>query len=485
MKPNKKDLKQVIEFLIQRLEKHSFESRFEDKERIIGENVFTSGKITAKCCVRVNGNNSTRCFDFLITLENETVYRGIIGYIPILYTRQNRKLRESLLIKETIEGIITIRHSAQSFSQIAIIIFDKKDSVTQFVSCDRVENAVSFLLGEDKDAVSVCYSEIIHPENWLPDYYSQDQNLIDATFQRTQTKCLEELAEIIPGKGARSSDYRENGIPYLRARDIQKGDIVTGAVCLESKMVAGFSRQLIQEGDILLTKLFGQRKLALVTADDLPAIVSNGLYIIRPFGVSERYLYRYLTSKTGNAIFNLQLKRIESGKFFSSISLSDLKKIQVPVYDEDTMLNFEQMDTLTNEDGIEAALRIIRAIGNESEVNIEKRVYDELLLAGWNAGNLSYQDGVIFENSKRWTPDLTYTLPDNTKVYFEIKSVISKVSAEWASAIKRLLQGPDKCFYVLTTGYYYEVHVTGNENSLKILHVPTLNEILDWERGQN
>ena len=37
----------------------------------------------------------------------------------------------------------------------------------------------------------------------------------------------EELAEIIPGKGARSSDYRENGIPYLRARDIQKGDIVT------------------------------------------------------------------------------------------------------------------------------------------------------------------------------------------------------------------------------------------------------------------
>ena len=40
MKPNKTDLQQAIEFLIQRLEKHSFESRFEDKERIIGEAPF-------------------------------------------------------------------------------------------------------------------------------------------------------------------------------------------------------------------------------------------------------------------------------------------------------------------------------------------------------------------------------------------------------------------------------------------------------------
>jgi hypothetical protein len=250
----------------------------------------------------------------------------------------------------------------------------------------------------------------------LPDYYSKEKSIIDATLKSTQTKCLEELAEIIPGKSAKSIDYRETGIPFLRARDIQKGSIVNSAVCLEPKMAVEFSRQLIQQGDILLTKFFSQRKLALVSEDKLPAIASGALYIIRPFGVSERYLYRYLSSKTGNAVFNLQLKRIEKGTAFSSIALSDLKKVQVPIYDEDTMLDFEQMDALSAEGGIESALKIIQAVGYESEVDIEKHIHEELISAGWEAEKLSHQDAITFENDKRWIPDFSYTLSDNTSM---------------------------------------------------------------------
>lgn len=483
MKPNRTDLQQVIELLIQRLEMQTFSSRFVQKTSSFDENVITSGRITVKYCIRVRGNISVRCFDFLILLNGEAIYRGIIGHIPILYTKQNQELREKLLNNESIDGIITIRHTKYSFSKIAVILFNKNSSSTWFASCNEVQDAIAFLLGERTDGVTVYYSEIVYPENLLPDYYSKEQGIIDATFKGTQTKCLEELAEIIPGKNARSNDYRETGIPYLRARDIQKGTIVSGALCLEPTMAEDFSRQLIQEGDILLTKLFGQRKLALVTEDNLPAIVSGALYIIRPFGVSERYLYRYLTSKTGNAVFSLQLKRIEKGAAFPSIALSDLKKIQVPVYDEDTMLDFEQMDALTGEVGIEAALRIIQGIGNKTEIDIEKRVYDDLVSAGWEEEKLSCQDAMILKNGEHWIPDMSYTLQDNIKVYFEVKKVISKASPEWALAIKRILQGQTKCYYVLTTGYYYEVHVSGNENSLKILHAPTISEVLDWERG--
>lgn len=485
MKPDKSGLQQAVEFLIQCLEMRTLGLQTGKKTGNLDENVFTCDKITARCSIRVGGTISVTCYDFLIKFNGDTIYRGIIGHIPILYAKQNQKLRESLLVKESIKGVITIQRSEYSFSKIAIILFDKSDSSTWFASCNEVKDAISFLRDECTDGVTVHYSEIVNPDTLLPVHYSKDQSLIQTTFDGTQTRRLEELAEIIPGKTARSNDYRENGIPYLRSRDIQNGTIVTGAVCLEPKMAGKFSRQLIQEGDILLTRFFGQRKLAVVAEDNLPAIASGALFIIRPFGVSEHYLYRYLTSKTGNAVFDLQLKGIEKGAAFPSISLSDLKQLQVPVYDEETMQDIEHIDSLTGEEGIEAALRVIHGIVNITEENIQERVYDDLVSAGWEREKLSCKDVIAVESSNHWIPDLSYTLPEGITVYFEVKNIISKATSEWATAIKRILQGPTKCFYVLTTGYYYEIHVTGCEKSLKLLHAPSLSEIMDWERGRD
>lgn len=319
----------------------------------------------------------------------------------------------------------------------------------------------------------------------LTDYYGKEHNnIIELSLQNTQTKCLEELAEIIPGKRARSYDYRETGISYLRARDIQEG-VITTSVYLEPAITVEFSRQLIQEGDILLSKHLGLRKLALVSRDNLPAIASESLYILRPFDVSERYLYQYLTSKTGNAVFSAQLKKIEKGAVIASIALSDLKKIQVPVYDEDIMMDYEHMDALNEEDRFAAALRIIHADRNRPESKVEEFVYNELVAAGWKAKKFCCQDAITIEGGKRWIPDFSYSLQDKTKVYFEVKDALYRESSEWALAIKKILKGQTKCYYILTTGYYYEVHVTGSEKSLKILHAPTLQEIIDWERGQN
>lgn len=93
---------------------------------------------------------------------------------------------------------------------------------------------------------------------------------------------------------------------------------------LENRKGRDFSEQLVQEEDTLLTKNFGQNKIALVTADDVPGIASNGLFIIHSYDVSEKYLYRYLTSKTGNEIFNKQINRIQRGVIIPSIALRDL-----------------------------------------------------------------------------------------------------------------------------------------------------------------
>ena len=252
---------------------------------------------------------------------------------------------------------------------------------------------------------------------------------------------------------------------------------------MSPELASQFAKQLLQEGDILLTKHFGQRKLALVSESNLPAIASEALFIIRPFGVSENYLYRYLSSKTGNAVFNEQLKKIERGVIVPSIRLSDLRHIEVPVFDEETMLDLEQMDSLSEEEGIETALRVLRNIGNADEKAIEDQVINDLVSAGWDASLIQKQVAINRTDKKRMIADLIYTLPNGVKVYFEIKKKISRVSPEWIAAMKEILQGSEKCFYILTTGLYYEAHVTGCSESLKSTHTLTIEELIEWERG--
>ena len=479
-------MQQALETLVDTYEKDVFESRFRERlEEACKEEIIKADDTIVRYERQHQENSSRQLFMFSIEVEREKVHRGILGYSSILYTRRDQRMRNALLAKESIRGVITIKQHGNNYHQIAIILFDKDNTETWFASCNNTKEASAILSGRKMESTKVYYSETVYPENLLPDYYSDEHKEITSALLNTNTKKLEEIAEIIPGKSARSYDYRDTGIPYLRARDIQKGEIITASVFLPPEMASDFSKQLLQEGDILLTKHFGQRKLALVREENLPAIASEALYILRPFGISEGYLYRYLTSKTGQIVFNAQLKRVEKGAIVSSISLSDLKTIPVPIYDNETMHEIERMDCYTVEEGLKAALRIMQ-IGKRTEgIKLEKQVYDDLISAGWEAEKLSSYETNVLSDGGRYFADFSYDLPDDTKVFFEVKSSFSRITKDWISSVISILRGPTKCFLILTTGYYYEVHIAGREESLKLLHVPTITEIMNWEGELN
>lgn len=48
--------------------------------------------------------------------------------------------------------------------------------------------------------------------------------------------------------------------------------------------------------------------------------------------------------------------------------------------------------------------------------------------------------------------------------------------------IRRILQVGSDYIFILTTGVYYEVHISGIEKSLQLMKTPTISEILDWEK---
>ncbi len=482
---NQSDIREVLAYLALELDKQTFGSWRDRDKTVLSMDSKIFGSVKLEQSIETIKDPFQRIIHFSLFVEGDMPIQGIVGYTSILYanTKQQLLFREALLEKENIRSVITIKPTGNTGRQIAIILFNKVEEKTELIACDGIDDASAYIAGKSPDGKTIYYADSISAENMLPEFYSEPLLPITETFSNTVIKKLEEVADIIAGKGARSYDYLSEGIPYLRARDIQEGRIITPDVFLSPELAKQFSKQLLQEGDILLTKHFGQRKLALVSESILPAIASEALFIIRPFGVSENYLYRYLTSKTGNAVFNEQLKKIERGVVVPSIRLADLKLVEVPIFDEETMLDLEQMDSLSEDEGIETALRVLRNIGNADEKAIEDQVINDLVSAGWDSSQIQKQAAINRTDKKRMIADLIYTLPDGVKVYFEIKNKISRVSPEWIAAMKEILQGSEKCFYILTTGLYYEAHVTGCSESLKSTHTPTIEELIEWERG--
>ena len=475
------DLAEIIESLIERLENARFHQRKKEDTPNQPETICSGRVSVAINSITVLDNNQP-VLSFVIRIGEGEKLRGVICYAPLLYTRQNQQYRHDLLSREIVRGVYTIAHSRNSWAKTALILFDRKEDSTAFAVCNNAEEVSSLILNETPENIVLHYSRSLSAENLLPNYYSGEQEEIENAFQNAITKNLDEVAEIIPGKNIRSTEYLAQGIPFLRARDIQGGKIMPATVHLSPKMGKACARQLLQDGDILLTKHFGQRKLALVSEADLPAIASEALFIIRPFAVSESYLYRYLTSKTGNAVFNAQLQRIEKGVTIPSVSLADLAKVQVPVYDEATMITIEQLETLSKEESVETALSILRSFGSEADV--EKMVINDLSAAGWNVESaVAHYDNIAGNCSPN--ADLVFTLPDNTKVLVEIKKDLACLSPELLDHIDSLLMAIEKCFYILTTGTYYEVHVTGRKDVYRRIHAPSMDELLQWERGLN
>ncbi len=418
--------------------------------------------------------------------KGNTIVSFILGHVAMLFSVSTRKFREELLSIYSIKGVITLKQ--RMFKHIttpmAVIVLNKDKGSTWFTSVEDINIFIDILLGNIPDEQKIYHSDSISVESMMPEYYNGDDQIIEDSMNEKETTELGKIAVIINGKCAKKEDFVEIGIPYLRARDIQDGKIKLPKICIDPNKASIFSKQLLQEGDILLTKYFKQNKLIRITSADTPAIASNSFFIIRPYGVSEGYLYRYLNSKTGSNIFNKQLNRIQKGETIPFVTLRDLAHIRVPIYDKQTMQDIEGIDSLGTFETINMTKRLVE--NNKRGFDLEKEVYEKLIKAGWSQEMLlnenERESWISIDKNRKWRPDFVYELPDKRRVYIEVKTDLTHVKPEWVLAIQKLLYGNNNCFFILTTGMYYEVHVTGIDSSLKLLQTPTITEILRWEK---
>lgn len=422
----------------------------------------------------VNDNNGN-CLSFLL------------GHSAVLFSNSAKKFREQLVSDNSVKGVITLKREV--FKQItipaAIIMLGENIAETWFTSVDSVDSLLETFCDDFSSLKRVYYSKNISAQSLNPEYYNGDDKAIEESFKGSQTKPLGEIAELIIGKAAKKEQFSDNGISYLRGRDLQNGKIMKPELYINADELSSFANCILQEGDILLTKNFGQNKLAFVTENDLPAIASNGLIIIRAYDVSEKYLYSYFTSQTGNEVFNKQLFRIQRG-LIPNITISDLKEVIIPILDSDTIEEMENYTTITKETVINTAKRLF---GNMMiENHLESVVYEELLNAGWKKESLVQR---VSSNNKYYaaigekinvSPDLAYLLDDGRLIFVEIKLDLMCINKDWVNKMKSVLGSNHYAFIMITTGTYYEIHKPGVDSSLKLLKAPTIDAILDWEK---
>lgn len=426
---------------------------------------------------------------YIVRNNNGNGFSFILGHSAMLFANAAKKFREKLVAEKCIKGVITLKKSVFKFTTIpaAIIVLEDNATETWFTAVDSVELLADIFENGVSSLKKVYYSENISADNLNPEYYNGDDKVIEEALKEYQTATLEEIAEIIPGKAEKREFLSEQGIAYLRGRDLQNGKIMKPELYVNPDNVQKFANCILQEGDILLTKNFGQNKLTYVTEGDLPAIASNGLIIIRTFGVSEKYLYKYLTSQTGSEVFNKQLSLIQKGVTIPSISIADLKKLLVPILDDKAIQELESKPHITKENVISAARTLLNGLKLES--NIENIVYADLISAGWQEKSMKRcdvirdkEDFVNVTEDVKTLPDLSYKLDDGRYVYIEIKTDLQHITLDWVKRMQAILKSSKYSFLIITTGVYYEIHKAGVNDSLKLLKAPSIQDILDWEK---
>ena len=420
----------------------------------------------------------------------------LIGTASFLFAHNMQKMREQLLKEENIHGVITLKNAFFEVSALptAVIVFGSNSAQEIWLtSAASSEDIITIFSNRDAYRKNVYYTAKLDPQNFMPENYNGEKERIDEALDKYETKTLKEIADIILGKNVSRWELGEMGIPYLRQRDIQNGVIIKPDTCVMESAVEKYAKQLLQVGDILLTKNFGQHKVARVTSDNLPAIASNSLFIIRAFGVPEEYLYEYFTSNTGKAILDKQLSSIERGATVVSISMADLKELRVPIFDEATMLSFSQVEEMKATDallmmnqmnrlGAYAEQLSARQLGND----LEKRVYDDLLKAGWSKDDLQLDPRIYSINLKagKWIPDIALVDGDKWLGAIEIKSDFSHLAPDWISKMREIIKESKIPCLTFSTGFYYEMHFTNRTIVKKLQEAPSKEMLLSILDGK-
>ncbi|MCR4299514.1 MAG: N-6 DNA methylase, partial [Gallionella sp.] len=273
-----------------------------------------------------------------------------------------QRLRRMLLEQHTVEAVISLPHGVflpYTGIQASVLVlrgsgptksirmldaepfFEKgKGTKPATIQQTQVEDMVQRL----RDPIPGKHCWDVDPEglaevNWdfTPKRRGQSSlmSIINALRSEVDIIPLKECSHILAGRSIKSSDLVDapegkEPIPYIRIRDVQRGQATRGSSWLTQEAAATYdARWKLRAGDVLLSKSGTIGKSGVVRNGAVAAVAANGLFVLRPDPdrMDPHFLAAYLDSSECRA----WLDDMASGAILRHLSKQVFENLPVPL----------------------------------------------------------------------------------------------------------------------------------------------------------
>lgn len=330
------------------------------------------------------------------------------------------ELRNTILEKYGLETVISLpkgilRNTGVDLS-ILVINHDKTKATKYFKIKDRAFSNTN-LSNYD---FSVLKDNLV--ERWDYKFHNPKNREYEKELKNQETKRVADLVEVVLGSHFSRDEIKEEGdFLWLTSRNVLNGNLT---LTDNDKFISKkeFSRReqnaILQNGDILIPRIQRNKESFYVHTDTEKKIIAFQHFIILR-GKNADYVATYLNTDNGIKLFNQQIERHARGNVMPTISISDLKNIEIPI------LPIEDLELA-------------------SKRKLEKLSYDELLVIKEKYEKLKivYQDSKdshrqILEIMQQNHSEVMSTMGRIENKVDDVKSILTELVSDFNS-IKKL-----------------------------------------------
>lgn len=242
------------------------------------------------------------------------------------------ELRNTILEKYELETVISLpkgilRNTGVDLS-ILVINHDKSKATKYFKIKDRAFSNTNL----SNSDFSVLKDNLV--ERWDYKFHNPKNREYEKELKNQETKRVTDLVEVVLGTHFSRDEIKEEGdFLWLTSRNVLNGNLT---LTDNDKFISKkeFSRReqnaILQNGDILIPRIQRNKESFYVHTDTEKKIIAFQHFIILR-GKNADYVATYLNTDNGIKLFNQQIERHARGNVMPTISISDLKNIEIPI----------------------------------------------------------------------------------------------------------------------------------------------------------
>jgi hypothetical protein len=242
------------------------------------------------------------------------------------------ELRNTILEKYGLETVISLpkgilRNIGVDLS-ILVINHDKSKATKYFKIKDRAFSNTNL----SNSDFSVLKDNLV--ERWDYKFHNPKNREYEKELKNQETKRVTDLVEVVLGTHFSRDEIKEKGdFLWLTSRNVLNGNLT---LTNNDKFISKkeFSRReqnaILQNGDILIPRIQRNKESFYVHTDTEKKIIAFQHFIILR-GKNADYVATYLNTDNGIKLFNQQIERHARGNVMPTISISDLKNIEIPI----------------------------------------------------------------------------------------------------------------------------------------------------------